>query len=123
MARRAHTVFAYSALFALALVSGCASTDRHHQGDEGVWFVHATTPHLFLDTSKDTDPTKKSAREKQEKLDQNALSDLWKQTPSLPYGDRPLSFLVLTGDFGVEPCSIADIPAPANSQDKPKAKD
>jgi hypothetical protein len=126
MARRrslAHMMFAYSALFALALVSGCAGTDRHHQGDEGVWFVHATAPHLFLDTSKDTDPTKKSAREKQEKLDQNALSDLWKQTPSLPHGDRPLSFLVLTGDFGIEPCSIADIPAPANSQHKPKAKD
>jgi hypothetical protein len=51
------------------------------------------------------------------------VSDLWKQLPSLPHGNQPLSFLVVTGDFGVEPCSIADIPATANSPSNPKAED
>ena len=119
----AHLLFTFTTILVLVSTLSCGGADRHPERDGVAWFVQVTDPHLFLDTSRDADAAKKSAREKQEKLDQSALSDLWKQLPSLLHGDRPLSFLVMTGDFGIEPCSIADIPVPVNSQDTPKAKD
>jgi hypothetical protein len=119
----AHLLFTFTTILVLVSTLSCGGADRHPERDGVAWFVQVTDPHLFLDTSRDADAAKKSAREKQEKLDQSALSDLWKQLPSLPHGDRPLSFLVMTGDFGIEPCSIADIPVSVNSQDTPKAKD
>jgi Calcineurin-like phosphoesterase len=119
----AHLLITCATILLLASTLSCGIADRHPEGDGVVWFVQVTDPHLFLDTSKDADAAKKSTREKQEKLDQSALSDLWKQIPSLPHADRPLSFLVMTGDFGIEPCSIADISVPVNSPDTPRAKD
>jgi hypothetical protein len=116
-------LFACATILVLASTLSCTGPDRNPKNDSAVWFVQVTDPHLFLDTSKDADAAKKLAREKQEKLDQSALSDLWKQLPSLSHVDRPLSFLVVTGDFGIEPCSIADIPLPATSPNKPTAKD
>ena len=122
-AKPAHLLITCATILLLASTLSCGIADRHTERDGVVWFVQVTDPHLFLDTSRDADAAKKSAREKQEKLDQSALSDLWKQLPSLPHGDRPLSFLVMTGDFGIEPCSIADISVPASSPDKSTAKD
>src|SRR6266581_1145735 len=110
-------MFTCATVLVMAIASAYAGTDRNPE-DDHAWFVHVTDPHFFLDRPGDTDAAKESTREKQEKLNQNALSDLWKQIPSIPHGDHPLAFVVLTGDFGVEPCSIA-----TNPQAKPKAKD
>src|SRR6266498_4098953 len=106
----------------LVLAFGSACGDRGTESDHYVRFVQLTDPHFFLDTSKDSDAAKKAARETQEKLDRTAVSDFWKQIPSLG-GDQPISFLAITGDLGVEPCSIADLPAPAKPEDRPKVKD
>ncbi len=76
-------------------------------GDRGVWFVHATDPHLFLPAAQDADKARKDTGEKQEGLNEKALSDALRRIGSLPEGDGPPAFLVLTGDLGVEPCSIA----------------
>jgi len=119
----AHLLFTCATILLLASTLSCTGGDGHPKNDGAVWFVQVTDPHFFLDTSKDADAGKKLAREKQEKLDQSALSDLWKQIPSLSNGYQPLSFLVVTGDFGIEPCSIADIPLAPTSPNKPAAKD
>ncbi len=123
-ARPGSLVLTCTSLLVLLLSVGCGTGDRHPEGDRSVWFVQLTDPHFFLDTSKDSDAAEKATREKQEKLDQNAVSDFWKQVPSLS-NDRPISFVVVTGDLGVEPCSIADLPAPTPpaKPEPPKAKD
>lgn len=123
-ARPGSLVRTCTSLLVLLLSVGCGTGDRHPENDRAVWFVQLTDPHFFLDTSKDSDAAEKATREKQEKLDQNAVSDFWKQVPSLS-NDRPISFVVVTGDLGVEPCSIADLPAPTPpaKPEPPKAKD
>ncbi len=118
--RPGHLVLLY-AISVLLLFSAACEKDRHPDGENLVWFVQLTDPHFFLDTSKDADAAKKSIREKQEKLDQGAVADFWKQVPSLQ-SERAISFLVVTGDLGIEPCSIADLPA-TNPPQPPKAKD
>jgi hypothetical protein len=112
-----------AAVLALIVVSGCGTVDRHPDSSRTVSFVQITDPHLFLDASKDADPAKKATREKQEKLDQSALLDAWKSIPSLAHGDQSFSFVVVTGNFGVEPCSIADLPASSGSSARPTAKE
>lgn len=109
-------------ILSLACPLSCGRTDRHLDREGTVRFVQITDPHFFLDTSKDSDSAEKTVREKQEKLDQDALSDVWKQLPVLAQPDAQLSFLTITGDFGVEPCSIADLPAPAKPDEVPSAK-
>jgi hypothetical protein len=113
--------FAWAAVFALVFTTGCA--DEHRRREPGIWFVHATDPHIFLDAS-----IKEDKKKLQEDLDEKAVSDMWERLPSLENGGHTFSFLVLSGDFGVEPCSIADLPAPATAAAKesyvaPPAKD
>jgi len=100
---------AWATVLALIFTVGCADGHRRPGTEPAIWFVHATDPHLFLDVS-----TPEDKRKVQEKLDEQAVSDMWQRLPSLENGGRTFSFLVLTGDFGVEPCSIADLPAAAN---------
>jgi len=122
--RPGYRLFICASLLILVLGVSCGTGDHHPENDHSVWFVQLTDPHLFLDTSRDSDAAQKATREKQEKLDQNAVADFWKQVPSLS-NDRPISFLVITGDFGVEPCSIADLPTPTPpaKPEPPKPKD
>jgi hypothetical protein len=113
--------FAWATVLALTFTLGCADQRRHPQ--PGIWFVHATDPHIFLDAS-----IKEDKKKIQEDLDEKAVSDMWERLPSIENGGRTVSFVVLTGDFGVEPCSIADLPAPASAAEKesymaPPAKD
>ncbi|MFZ0814813.1 MAG: hypothetical protein WAM78_04805 [Candidatus Sulfotelmatobacter sp.] len=113
--------FAWAIVLALTFTLGCADEHRHHE--PGIWFVHATDPHIFLDAS-----IKEDKKKIQEDLDEKAVSDMWQRLSSLENGGHTFSFLVLTGDFGVEPCSIADLPATANPTGKesyvaPPAKD
>lgn len=77
--------------------------------DNQVWFVHATDPHLF-DEPKRLEP---AVRQHQQGLNQKALAGLLEEIDSLPGVDGSPSFLVLTGDLGIDPCWIA----PEESQD------
>jgi hypothetical protein len=82
------------------------ATSAEHR-DRGIWFVHATDPHLFLPGARDPDKATKETGEKQEKLNEKALSDALKKMGSLPEGDGPPAFLALTGDLGVDTCPSA----------------
>jgi hypothetical protein len=61
-----------------------------------VWFVHATDPHLFSDESNE------KVRLHQEKLSQGTFSDLIRSVGSIPGTDARPSFLLVTGDFGLD---------------------
>jgi len=90
------------------VLAGCGRSDRQRRGepdDSVIWFVHATDPHLFLDTAQDKATEKTGA--KQQDLDKTALVDMLKGIHFLPDGNGAPAFLVLTGDFGVDPCPIA----------------
>jgi hypothetical protein len=121
------------------VVGKSAAVNREHE-DRDVWFVHATDPHLFLkevDEKKDAEAAAKKKR--QEELNRKALSDMLKRMRSLPGGEGPSTFLVLTGDLGIDPCEIpkggnqsvtttgaeAGTPPPTEAQngDKQRAKD
>lgn len=87
----------------LCLVLACASapaTVGHKDND--VWFVHATDPHLFVWPDKNNDALKK----RHEELNQKALADLLARVGSLPETRGEVSFILLTGDLGVDPCLI-----------------
>jgi hypothetical protein len=96
---RRHWKLACAAVLAFGLGVGRSAADGREHEDHDVWFVHATDPHIFIQPTKD-------AREKQEGLNREALSEMLKRIRSLPEGDGPPAFLVLTGDLGVDPCDI-----------------
>jgi hypothetical protein len=64
---------------------------------------------------KAVDPTSTATREKQESLDQNAILDFWKRIPSLA-ANKPIAFLLITGNLRTEPCSISDYPPPTDEK-------
>jgi hypothetical protein len=88
---------------------GCGDEDREEHKSGGIWFIHATDPHVFLYTAQDKDKDQKAIGEAQQKLDDKALSDMLQHINSLPPDSRPPAFIVLTGDLGVEPCSIVAV--------------
>jgi hypothetical protein len=99
-------LLASASIIAWAFGSACA-TDRSNSGDGAVWFVHVTDPHIYRDTIENAgtvaDPSKK---EKLQKLDEEALTALFQQIPGLPQTYGSPAFLLITGDFGVDPCLI-----------------
>jgi hypothetical protein len=121
-------------LLPLVLASGCKSAEPHPDQGRIVSFVHITDPHLFLDTAqpsagaeaatpavpgkvdrpsiKKTDPTE--IGKTQEGLDHEALAAAWKSIPSLAKNGHPFSFVLITGDFGIDPCPIV-VPALAKA--------
>ena len=105
-------------VLAFGLVVHRSAADNREQQNGDVWFVHATDPHIFLTPPevkerRDPQATQRElekqtrTREKQEKLNQEALSDMLKRIRSLPGGEGPSAFLVMTGDLGIDPCDIA----------------
>jgi hypothetical protein len=75
--------------------------DRH---GSAVTFVHATDPHLFVPAAQK--PETKATGDKQESLNKKALTDMLQRLQGLSGPDGSPAFLVLTGDFGVDPCDI-----------------
>ncbi len=69
------------------------------QTTSDAWVVHATDPHLLVD-SKDGDATVIRQRE----LNRASLANLLKWMSRLPASERTVRLLVLTGDFDVDPC-------------------
>jgi hypothetical protein len=108
-------------LLACLIATGCTS-NRADRTDHSVWFVHATDPHIYLDP-KDDSETAKHLVEKQQNLDERALSDLLQQVRNLPQSTSPSTFLLITGDFGVDPCLVLTTEASKKDRDKRTVKD
>ena len=107
----------------LCMFVGCETEHPSGKDQKTISFIQLTDLHLFLDTSKDSDATKKATRIAQEKLDQSAVSDAWKSIGEIGASGRSSSFVVITGDLGVDPCSIADLPENSGSKSQPTTKD
>jgi hypothetical protein len=114
------TLFALASLVLCLIVASCA-TSQLHSGDGTIWFVHATDPHIYKDPVADaatlTDPNKKKTQE----LDEEALTALFQKIPDLSETYGPPSFLLITGDFGIDPCLIPK--TPVTGEDKRTAED
>src|SRR5712664_2598687 len=93
-------LFAIASLIAWACGSGC-SADHGSPGDGAVWFVHATDPHIYLELKN---PTEESIWTEQQKLDGEAFQLFVREVGTLPQIPGPPAFLLVTGDFGVDPC-------------------
>jgi hypothetical protein len=81
-----------AALSALLFVAGCGAGET----DRGVWFVHATDPHLF-EESEGSEPERLS----RERESLEAFEQLLATFDALPDIDAEPAFLLLTGDFGI----------------------
>lgn len=90
---------------ALALLGCAGSHQQRERKDHLVWFVHATDPHIFVLPAQGEQEDSKAARSRQQELNEKAFSDMLDRIPSLPGGDGPPAFLLLTGDLGLDPCS------------------
>jgi hypothetical protein len=95
-------------LLVFALFS-CLGCQKQVEETSAVWFVHATDPHLFQGDVED-----KGVRTYQEKLNQESFSALIQGLRSLPGAPSKPSFLVITGDLGLDGVAGAAAPqAPA----------
>jgi hypothetical protein len=92
-------------VLALAVERSAADGREHEQ--HSIWFVHATDPHIFVPAAQNPDKDVKAVGEKQQELSRKALKDMLQRIRSLPEGDGPPAFVVMTGNFGVDPCDIA----------------
>jgi hypothetical protein len=110
-----YATLAFISAFALGFTAIGSARENSEKEDRDIWFVHATDPHLFL---KPDD----KAKDHQEKLNKDALSDMLRSISSLPGCDGPPAFLVLTGDLGVDPCEICEARNPVSTS-TPSATD
>ena len=106
---------ACAAVLAFGLVVGRSAAGNREHEDRDVWFVHATDPHIFIPDTQSQDESKKDVGVKQEELNEKALSDMLKRIGSLPEGDGPPAFLVLTGGLGLDPCEIGKSGNPSST--------
>lgn len=106
-----------SVLFLFLACVACQSPNEK----SGVWFVHATDPHVFEEPAKPDDKSfkeKEAVRQVQEGLNEKAFRAMLSTFGSLPgVGVKP-NFLVVTGDFGVGEREPADsgtqtVPSPS----------
>jgi len=96
--------------YALAILAvtacGCKNEpkEKAERHEPGIWFVHATDPHIFIPAATESADKEKAMAVKQQEGNEEALSNMLKRSRSVPEGDGPPAFLVLTGDLGVDPC-------------------
>jgi hypothetical protein len=99
-------------LLTAALLSCVACRGRVEQPEEAgraVWFVHATDPHLFSNIKEDPE-----VRSHQERLNQAAFSDLIHGLSAVPGLEAKPSFLLVTGDLGLDRFGPV-VPPPASA--------
>jgi hypothetical protein len=104
------TLVALASLILCLFVASCG-TDHRHSGDGAIWFVHATDPHIYkgrIDKTVLKNITDPANKPKFQKADEDALTALFQKIPDLPQTYGPPAFLLITGDFGVDPCEIPD---------------
>lgn len=112
-------MLACTVVLAFGLVVGRSAADSRKYEDHDLSFVHATDPHIFLPAAQAQDEETKDIGGKQQELNEKALLDMLKRIRSLPEGDGPPAFLVLTGDLGVDPCFIVKSENPPGKQTLP----
>ncbi len=92
-------------VLAVAVLAGCGRADR----EPPLRFVHASDPHLFeepkeAEAGKDDERQKEAAvRRFKEDLNEKAFSGFLESLRGLAAGNAPPRFLVITGDFGIDP--------------------
>jgi hypothetical protein len=104
--KRVRVILAATAsLSAWMFASSCTPQRSGHDG-RTVWFVHATDPHRYLHVADEaTDAVKKSTAF-QESQDRDVLSGFLQRVGTLPQTSGAPAFILITGDFGVDPCLI-----------------
>src|ERR1700734_3357264 len=103
------------ASLALCLFAVACGTDNHGSRDGAISFVHATDPHIYKEKIEKKDlntVTDEDNKPKLQKLDEAALTALFQKISDLPQSYGPPAFLLITGDFGVDPCLITTPPLP-----------
>lgn len=95
-------------LLAWLSVASCASKSGGHNDrvEHTIWFVHATDPHLFLFLMEPNDPAKKATWEDQQKQDEAIFKTFLQNVSTLPGTSGAPAFLLISGDFGADPCLI-----------------
>jgi len=104
--KRFHVILAATVSLSAWMFASSCTSQRSGRDDRTVWFVHATDPHRYLYTAEDaTDAVKKSTAF-QESHDRDVLSGFFQRVGKLPQTSGPPAFILITGDFGVDPCLI-----------------
>jgi hypothetical protein len=104
--KRVRVIFAVTLPLSVLLFANSCTSQRSVPDDRTVWFVHATDPHLYLYAAEDaTDAVKKSTAF-EESHDRDVLSQFFQHIRTLPQISGPPAFILITGDFGVDPCLI-----------------
>ena len=102
------------AVFGCALtvmgLAGCGGSTKREQAGEGIWFVHATDPHIFVASARATAKPESDSGKKLQEHDEKALADLLQRIPALSESGVPPAFLLLTGNLGINPCAIPKTP-------------
>jgi hypothetical protein len=99
-------------------------TDRHNphdSRDDAIWFVHATDPHIYKDPVTDATTITDPKKTKTQKLDEDALTALFQKIADLSQTYGAPAFLLITGDFGIDPCLIPK--TPVTGEDKRSAEE
>lgn len=103
LSKRSPVVLTLGAILGCLLASSCSRQSQVHEA-RGIWFVHATDPHRYLWEGL-SDSDKKTAAF-QESHAGDPLKALFQWAPSVPGTSEPPAFILITGDFGVDPCLI-----------------
>lgn len=92
--------------FSLAASVLAFACSAHREGNDNgaVWFIHATDPHVYLYLKKPGDVDEKAIWDYQQKQDAETFKTFLQTLATLPQKDGPPAFLLITGDFGVDPC-------------------
>lgn len=106
MLRRQASVLLVSSV--LLCLGGC----RGSAPEPEVWFVQATDPHLFHESSTKLD---EAVRLHQETLNQQGFEDLLHTLGALPGTRAEPRFLVITGNFGLDRFAAEDTSAEAEA--------
>jgi hypothetical protein len=102
---RVRTLLGLASLIFSTFDAACC-TDRPNSHDGAIWFVHATDPHRYLYTAEDATDAAKKSTAFQESHDRDVLSGFFQRVGTLPQTSGPPAFVLITGDFGVDPCLI-----------------
>lgn len=96
-------IILFSAGVCAWLLASSCNAERKGHDEHALWFVHASDPHVYKDQVADADLKEKP---KLQKLDEEALNALFQKITDISTTHGSPAFLLITGDFGVDPCLI-----------------
>src|ERR1700728_4181034 len=109
--KRVRVIFAATLPLSVLLFANSCTSQRSVADDRTVWFVHATDPHLYLYAAEDAADAVKKSTAFQESHDRDVLSGFFQRVGTLPRTSGPPAFILITGDFGIDPCLIPNADA------------